>query len=597
MFSKALFKQSFKANKTMWMIITFAVCFMLACVMLISGNGNIGEVKNSIQDTIIIKELDSQMQKRSLSYYSYTTSGLEEFDNLFATKAKDTLSYTLWLSNKPDNDSMTSLEYQEAINLWQESKPSMNTKTGQNYEASIDSWQKSMPNINDFSSQEEYLNALINWKNESPVSSENAIKLAYVDSIDDLKESIYEKTLLLGYDKESTEASEMLGSVMYSINPNGMFDDFYLNNDEKIIEEYDILSIVNHILSNDVNNYLESEERLNYQYDRAINSSSIFLAGNMSNEDNVNSLLEALSSYGVTKEKYESFGYNYDYIKNLANTAIITYQARLEYEIDIIKQKYETQNDEYLSEVEAKKNELALEISASFLSTLPKSVSDALEEIGQADLYTLIVGSIFYKLAGLLLPIIFMIMVSNNLIAGQVDSGSMAYVLSTSTKRKTVVFTQAIYLIGSLLSMFILTTITGCICLAIVPEEVGLTYGNLILLNVGAFLVLFALSGLCFLTSCFFDRSKRSMAIGGGLSIFALVAAMLGLFGSPAIPSVVRLNALNNFNYTTIISLFDVISIIEGTNTFIWKFIILAFLGVLGYVLGSIKFTKKDLPL
>ena len=190
-----------------------------------------------------------------------------------------------------------------------------------------------------------------------------------------------------------------------------------------------------------------------------------------------------------------------------------------------------------------------------------------------------------------------MIMASNNLISGQVDSGSMAYVLSTSTKRKTVVFTQAVYLIGSLLAMFGLTTITGCVCLAIVGQEVQLTYGHLILLNVGAFLVLFALSGLCFLTSCWFDRSKRSMAVGGGLSIFALVAAMLGLFGSQVIPSVVRLDALNNFNFVTIITLFDSISIINGTSVFIWKFVILFALGLLGYIIGSTKFVKKDLPL
>jgi ABC-2 type transport system permease protein len=145
--------------------------------------------------------------------------------------------------------------------------------------------------------------------------------------------------------------------------------------------------------------------------------------------------------------------------------------------------------------------------------------------------------------------------------------------------------------------MLSLTTVTGCVCLSLVTEDVELTYTNLILLNVGAFLVLLALSGLCFFTSCVFDRSKRSMAIGGGLSIFALVAAMLGLFGSPVIPSVVRLDALSNFNYATIISLFDVIAIIDGTNAFIWKFIILGVVGLLGYILGSIRFTKKDLPL
>ena len=84
MFSKALFKQSCKANGTMWSIITFAVCFMLACVMLISGNGSIGEVKNSIQDTIIVKEIDASLELRAVNYYVNATVGLSEFDRLLA---------------------------------------------------------------------------------------------------------------------------------------------------------------------------------------------------------------------------------------------------------------------------------------------------------------------------------------------------------------------------------------------------------------------------------------------------------------------------------------------------------------------------------
>ena len=87
------------------------------------------------------------------------------------------------------------------------------------------------------------------------------------------------------------------------------------------------------------------------------------------------------------------------------------------------------------------------------------------------------------------------------------------------------------------------------------------------------------------------------MAIGGGLSIFALVAAMLGLFGSQVIPSVVRLDSLNYFNYVTIISLFDVVSIINSELTFLWKYAILLVAGVIGYLAGEIKFVKKDLPL
>ncbi len=361
------------------------------------------------------------------------------------------------------------------------------------------------------------------------------------------------------------------------------------------------MSLINHIANGDIDKFVSSDEREEYRSDRAEDCTAVFLAGNITEKDSVDALVAALSSYGVTNEKYDSFGYKYDSVKHMAKTAVVTYRGRLDYELDMLKQskkdgKYKDEQA-YSEAVAAKCEELANDISTSFLSTLPQQVSDALEEIGQADLYTLIVGSIFYKLAGLLLPIIYMIMASNNLVSGQVDSGSMAYVLSTSTKRSTVVFTQAVYLIGSLFAMFTLTTATGCVCLRLVTEEVELTYAKLILLNVGAFLVLTALSGLCFFTSCVFDRSKRSMAIGGGLSIFALVAAMLGLFGSPVIPSVVRLEALNNFNYATIISLFDVVSIIDGTNDFIWKFVILGVLGVLGYIVGSVRFTKKDLPL
>ena len=42
---------------------------------------------------------------------------------------------------------------------------------------------------------------------------------------------------------------------------------------------------------------------------------------------------------------------------------------------------------------------------------------------------------------------------------------------------------------------------------------------------------------------------------------------------------------------------FDVISIINNSTTFIYKFAILFVLGVIGYIAGSIKFIKKDLPL
>lgn len=605
MFSKALFKQSCKANGTMWSIITVAVCFMLACVMLISGNGNIGEVKNSIQDTIIVKEVDAGLEKRAVNYYNNAVDGLWQFDRLFAANATDTLSYLTWLSAMPKEEQFTDpAQYMAAMQAWQSAKPEMKTKAGKSLENAVTEWQGKKPDATAFTSAEAYMAAMAEWAAATPAGAENAVTIAYTMAANDLQEYVYGKALAVdpAYTRESNEAKEMLGSVMYALNPNGMFNEsFYLKHEKEAPAEYDYMSVIAHIQAGDADEYIAGEERSEYRAERAESCSSMFLAGNMTEPENVEKIVGELAAFGVTMEKYNSFGYTYDSIKHLANTTVITYGNRLEYEMSLLaarKANGEFADDAAYNKAVADMSEaLAAEVSGSLLSSLPTEVSDALEEVGKADLYTLIVGSIFYKLAGLLLPIIYMIMASNNLIAGQVDSGSMAYVLSTSTKRSTVVFTQAVYLVGSLLAMFALTTVTGCVCLSIVTEDVSLTYGNLILLNLGAFLVLFALSGLCFFTSCWFDRSKRSMAIGGGLSIFALVAAMLGLFGSPVIPSVVRLDSLNNFNYTTIITLFDVISIMDGTNAFIWKFAILAVLGLTGYIVGSVRFTKKDLPL
>lgn len=558
MFSKALFKQSCKANGTMWAIITFAVCFMLSCVMLISGSGNLGETKNAIQDTIIQEEVEASFETRGLNYYGFESKYLKRYDQLFA----DELSKTA-----PD------VFTREFI------------ASGMDKTVAA---QKTLAQV-------------------APAAGQNAAAALQAEVAADViaaDKKTHENEV--GYKPitaDSAAVKEAVGVTLFAISPDAedfkLYTDVITANDKKftpsayVDNEY-LASMLTAVLgekleSNEgvINNYLQS--RYNDIDSRAEVYSTKFLAANMTTDTAKNALLDALSSYGVDEAKYDSFGYNYAQIDRISREAVITYRNRYDYEVNELGKTPE----------EANKN-LYTEVASSLLAALPEEVASAIKEVGELDLYSLIVGSIFYKLAGLLLPIIYMIMASNNLIAGQVDRGSMAYVLSTSTKRESVVFTQALYLIGSLFAMFCLTTATGCVCLAIVRADnasIQLTYGNFLLLNLGAFLVLFALSGLCFFTSCYFDRSKLAMAIGGGLSIFALVAAMLGLFGTQTIPSVVRLDALNYFNYATIITLFDVISIIDKTGVFIWKFAILLVMGIVGYVLGARKFIKKDLPL
>jgi len=613
MFSKALFKQSCKANGLMWGIITFAICFMLACVMCISGSGNVGEVAVGVEDTIIEDEIDAQINKRALSYYGNTTDGLEQFDTYYldnfnadnVTVSSYSTEVDGWLVSQPQSsDFATTEDYLVALDNWKNSFPEPEELVEQAYALSISTWLENVPSVSEYSTAEEYQTAMVSWNNEKPSIYSASGASAYKEAADQLTEYIYVKAESINplYTQDSNEAQEMLGSVMFSLNPQNVFDSAYTDCSEAIPADYDIQNIVLNDMQGNGEGYISSDERVEYRQTRASNSSAIFIGYNMTKEENVNLLLEALSSYGVTEEKYATFNYTYSNINHMASTKIIAYQAQLDYEISCISESYA--NGEYENEaayqqaIIDKSNELSAELTDSLLTSLPTDVSDALEEVGKMDLYSIIVGSIYFKMAGLLLPFIYIIMASNNLIAGQVDSGSMAYVLSTSTKRSKVVRTQGLYLILSLIAMVLCTTITSIICLNVVTVPLShLTVSKLVLINLGSLFVMFAVSGINFLTSCWFDRSKKSMSIGGGVTMFFLVATMLGLFGSKVIPSIVRFDALNYFNYLSIITLFDTISIIDGTNTYIWKFAILLAIGICGYAIGSMRFEKKDLPL
>lgn len=591
MFSKALFKQSCKANGIMWAVITIAVCIMLACLMTISGSGSIGAMKVGITDTMIESSIDSEIEKRAINYYTTATDGLEHFDETMVSSAAGGAiyyyQYTNWL-----NQGMTTEE------------PIPTNVGGMAYKSLIDGVKEIMPlpNRDDYSSDEDFKSAISQWQAMLPsATSETAMTAYYMASINELQEYMNAKAKNLGYAEGSNEALELIGIVMYTLNPGGQFDEFYTELGEEA-PSYDLTSITSDTRSEYINNYVKTNV-------------VVFLAGNMISEETTEKMLEQIASYNLTYDDYKNLSYEitvdgkieevsrytgvtgYSFIKDLATDTIITFEARLDYEFSLIDTSGLT--DE---EIEQKQQEVILSLTAditrNFLTDLPADVSMSLQEIGQIDLFALIVGTIFYKMAGLLLPIIYIIMTANNLIAGQVDSGSMAYILSTSTKRNQVVFTQAVYLVGSLFAMCVMTTITSMVCLFFVQGEgVTLDYADLALLNLGMFITLFAMSGISFLASCWFNRSKHSMSLGGGLNMFFLVATMLGLFGSEVLPSIVRLDSLNFFNFCTIISFFDDMSMIAGTAEFIYKLAILCVIGVVCYIVGAFKFNKKDLPL
>ena len=266
----------------------------------------------------------------------------------------------------------------------------------------------------------------------------------------------------------------------------------------------------------------------------------------------------------------------------------------------LAKEIASTAIDEYNNKVESGTSEedALNSISRSLIDQLPDDVEDAILEIKDLDVYGLVVGNILFRIAGLLLPMIFVIMTANGLLAGQVDSGSMAYILSTPTKRSKVTITQMIYLMLSVLLMYVCVGVTSVICMKIIKDsEITITIEEMVKFNIGAFFVMLAVSGICYLSSAIFNREKNSISVGGGITMFFLVCSILGLFGEDVIPSAIRIDAMNYFNYASIISLFNVHSMLNGTNDYIGGLLILLVIALVTYFIGIIKFDRKDLPL
>lgn len=216
-----------------------------------------------------------------------------------------------------------------------------------------------MPKAEEFENMNEYLAKVGEWQDNSPAATEKAVAAAYSGACDELQIYINEKIKSEGGEIDSAAAKEVLGSVMYTLNPNGTFDDFFVEHGEDVPENYDFETLLNCLGNGNVAEYIASNERSEYRSKRAQEGAAIFLAGNMTNEETVGLLIEELSSYGVTEEKYNSFGYEYDYVKHMAKNAVITYCGRLEYELDEIQSRYEdgkfASQDEYARSV-AEKN-------------------------------------------------------------------------------------------------------------------------------------------------------------------------------------------------------------------------------------------------
>ena len=226
--------------------------------------------------------------------------------------------------------------------------------------------------------------------------------------------------------------------------------------------------------------------------------------------------------------------------------------------------------------------------------------ADLVENMSNMDM-TAMLEQMYYTVMAILPILLFIVFVSNSLIVDQVDRGSMAYVLSTPTRRSAVAITQALFLV--IAPLLILTIVCGA---RIASSFLILGEANvqeILVLYLGMYILTEAIAGICYLGSCLFNQSRKAMAFGGGLSVWFFLASLLGMFGSSNMVDMgMGVEALGIFNRLTLIGLYDINAIASvGSDpldtAFIWKLAVLAGIALICYIAGAIRFQKKDLPL
>lgn len=226
--------------------------------------------------------------------------------------------------------------------------------------------------------------------------------------------------------------------------------------------------------------------------------------------------------------------------------------------------------------------------------------SSMMEKMSTMD-STEMINHMYYTVMGLLPIFLLIVIIGNSVIVNQVDKGSMAYVLSTPTKRSAVVITQMIFMIVVPLAVLSIVCISRIISTNIFFGEANVA--SICALYGGMYILVEAVSAICYMGSCIFNRTRSSTAFGGGLTVWFFLASMLGMFGSSTMTDIgMGVKELGIFNNMTLVGLYDIKSLATvGTSsvdyTFAWKLGVLCIIAVACYLIGAVKFQKKDLPL
>ncbi|MDO5101107.1 MAG: ABC transporter permease [Eubacteriales bacterium] len=224
-----------------------------------------------------------------------------------------------------------------------------------------------------------------------------------------------------------------------------------------------------------------------------------------------------------------------------------------------------------------------MEMMDGFYRIMP----EVMEAVGMTPGETSLIGFMISYLYGFILlifPMLFCILRGNGLIAKYTDQGSMVSLLAAPTKRSTVALTQVLVLLTGIFLLIVYTTVVEVAVVYILfPGEMLTT--DLVKINASLFCLHTLIGGICFLFSCIFSDTKRSIAFGAGIPALMYILQMLANVG----------DRVEWLRYATVFTLFDATAMITGDGGGLIKTVILLFGAICLYAAGVLVFCRKDL--
>ncbi|MDR0530644.1 MAG: ABC transporter permease [Oscillospiraceae bacterium] len=192
-------------------------------------------------------------------------------------------------------------------------------------------------------------------------------------------------------------------------------------------------------------------------------------------------------------------------------------------------------------------------------------------------------SSYLYGFILLVIPMVFIILRANALVAKYVDSNAMVSLAAAPVKRRAIAFTQMAVLATGMIALVVYATVIELACAAKFPG--ALAVGDLLRLNLGLLCLHLFIGGICFFASCLFNETKYSIAVGAGVPALMFILKMLSNTGEAA----------EKAKYFTFFTLFNPDGIVAGEASAIIGMAAL-FVGACALFAAAIGvFRKKDL--